>query len=236
MRKSGRKYDEIREVTIKEGIQKDPAGSVQISFGNTIILVAATIENRIPEWMKKEKRGWVTAEYSMLPGSTGGRKSRKQGGREKEIQRMIGRALRGCIDLKLLGERKITIDCDVIQADGGTRTASITGGFVALALAVKKLMDNRIIEKNPLINSVSSVSCALVNGEVCLDPDYEEDFAASVDMNFVFTKDNRFIEIQGTGEEDSFSDEELVKLIKFGKIGAELLKEKQKEIIDWENI
>ncbi|MGM0597112.1 MAG: ribonuclease PH [Myxococcota bacterium] len=222
MRKT-RKNNQMREIQVETEIQKDPAGSVLISFGQTKVLCSASVEERVPRWLDEEGKGWVTAEYAMLPGSTGERKSRRIGGREKEIQRLVGRSLRASVDLKKIGERTITIDCDVIQADGGTRTASITGGYIALSQSIRKLMLAGKIKELPLKESVASVSCAIIDGEILLDPDYKEDFKADVDMNFVFDGNGNFVEVQGTVEGKTFAENELLKMIEFAKKGSKEL-------------
>ncbi len=217
----------MREIKVVTGIQKDPAGSVLISFGQTKVLCSASVDERVPRWLNKEGQGWVTAEYAMLPGSTGDRKSRRIGGREKEIQRLVGRSLRAAVDLKKIGERTITIDCDVIQADGGTRTASITGGYIALSQAIRAIMLAGKIKELPLKESVASVSCAIIDGKVFLDPDYSEDFRADVDMNFVFDGRGNFVEVQGTAEGKTFDETELLRMIEFAKKGCKELTEVQ---------
>ncbi|MBN2724345.1 MAG: ribonuclease PH [Deltaproteobacteria bacterium] len=214
-----RKNNELRKIDIQIGIQKDPAGSVMISYGNTKVLCSATIEEKSPPWMSSPT-GWVTAEYAMLPGAGSNRISRVRKGRSEEIQRLIGRSLRAAMDLKILGNRTIIIDCDVIQADAGTRTASITGGFIALSLAVQKLIHEDKLELNPIIRSVASVSCAVVDNEILLDPDYSEDARAWVDMNFVMGSNGEFIEIQGTGEKGTFSEKQLLEMISVARQGC----------------
>ena len=199
--------------------------------GKTIVLCTASLEASVPPWLEGKGKGWVTAEYNMLPGSTSPRKRRERGGkidgRTTEIQRLIGRSLRSVIDLKLLGEQMITVDCDVLQADGGTRTASITGGFIALADAVTAAVPGSAIGDGPLSDSVAAISVGLVDGEVKLDLDYEWDVAADVDMNVVMTGKGRFVEIQGTGEEATFDDDQLGELIRLAKKGIAELTERQ---------
>jgi ribonuclease PH len=219
-----RKASAIRPVRIKRKYTNATPGSVLYRCGETIVLCTATVETRVPPWMAGEGRGWITAEYNMLPGSTSPRKRRERGGkidgRTTEIQRLIGRSLRAVADLEALGEVAITVDCDVLQADGGTRTASITGGFIALVDAIhsirRQLPDPK---KYPLRDSVAAVSVGVVGGKCILDLDYELDSAAAVDMNVVMTGGGQFVEIQGTGEEATFSDEELASLLKLGKRG-----------------
>jgi ribonuclease PH len=232
-RTDGRSNDALRKISIVTGVQKDPAGSVQISFGDTLVLCAATLAEEVPGWLKRkgDGSGWITAEYSMLPGSTPGRVPRKKRGRSEEIQRLIGRSLRAAFDLKALGARTITVDCDVIQADGGTRTAAITGGFVAAELAARKLVANSKLSASPVRLPVCAVSCAVVGGQVLLDPDYSEDSAADVDMNFVLSGKNEFIELQGTAEGKPFDKSLLDKMIELAGLGAQRLFEAQSNIL-----
>ncbi len=220
MRKYNRKNFELRKIEINKNFINNADGSCLISFGDTRVICTATIENDVPPWLKKSGSGWVTAEYGMLPGSTSSRnkresKSGKQSGRTMEIQRLIGRSLRSVIDLKILGEKTIFIDCDVIEADGGTRTASITGGFVALYLAIKKQIDNGLLSKNPITDFVAALSCGVVNNEILVDLDYNEDSSAEVDANFVLTKKSGFSEVQASGEENTFSSETLIDMLKY---------------------
>lgn len=232
----GRSNDSLRPVTITRNYIKYPEGSVLIEMGDTKVLCNATIEESVPPFKKGSGTGWVTAEYSMLPRATSTRNKRdinklKMNQRSVEIQRLIGRALRAAIDLDSLGERSITIDCDVIQADGGTRTASITGGFVALYDACQKLVDNGLLSKTPIKNFVSAISVGIVNGEPILDLCYVEDSGADVDMNIIMTDEGKFVEVQGTGEEGTFSFDELNELIKLGQKGnAELIKLQKKSL------
>lgn len=212
-RHDGRAPNELRPFKAEREYTRYAEGSVLICFGETRVLCNASVEEKVPPFMRGEGRGWVTAEYSMLPRATHTRSMReavrgKLGGRTMEIQRLIGRALRSIVDFELLGERTIVVDCDVLQADGGTRTAAITGSWIALADAVDKLLADKVIEKSPLIDSVAAVSCGIVNGQAVLDLDYVEDSDASVDMNFVMTGDGRFVEVQGTAEEEPFSHTE----------------------------
>ncbi|BCR05585.1 ribonuclease PH [Desulfuromonas versatilis] len=213
-RKDGRAADQLRRIEFERGFTRYAEGSVLVSFGDTRVLCNATVEEGVPPFMKGEGRGWVTAEYAMLPRATHSRSPRestrgKVGGRTHEIQRLIGRALRAVIDLEALGERTIKLDCDVIQADGGTRTASITGAYVALADAVRGLLAKGLIAASPIKEGVAAVSVGIVDGQPALDLNYDEDFRASVDMNFVVTASGRFVEVQGTAEEEPFSGEEL---------------------------
>ncbi len=228
MRHDGRKPDELRPIKIKRGYTGQAPGSVLIQAGRTTVLCTASVEFNLPPWMKPEEgRGWVTAEYSMLPGSTNPRKRRDRGGkidgRTTEIQRLIGRSLRAVMDLGALGPRMITVDCDVLEADGGTRTASITGAFIALADAIRSLPDLPDPDRYPLTTSVAAVSVGIVEGKAVLDLDYQEDFAAAVDMNVVMTGEGRYVEVQGTGEEATFSDRELSKLLKLAGGGVSAL-------------
>ncbi|MGW8248350.1 MAG: ribonuclease PH [Acidiferrobacterales bacterium] len=213
-RPSGRRPDELREIKITRQYTMHAEGSVLIEFGNTKVLCNASLEERVPGFLRGKEQGWVTAEYGMLPRSTGQRMQReaakgKQGGRTMEIQRLIGRSLRAAIDLKALGEISITIDCDVLQADGGTRTASITGGCVALIDAIRNAQEKGIIKEDPVKRLVASVSTGVYQGTPVLDLDYAEDSSAETDMNFVMEEGGRFIEIQGTAEAEPFSLEEM---------------------------
>lgn len=237
-RPSGRKRNELREVKIETDVNKYAEGSCIISCGNTKILCTATVEEKLPPFLKNaNKGGWVTAEYSMLPRSTKDRIQReisvgKPNGRSSEIQRLIGRSLRGCVDLKLLGERQIIIDCDVLQADGGTRCASITGGYVALELAIRKLLRDRTIKTNPIINSISAVSCGIFKGNTVLDLDYDEDSNSEADVNFVVNNNMEIIEVQGTAEGKPFSFARLEEMYSLASEGARRLMEKQAEVLD----
>ena len=225
-----RPHDQLRPVEIQTGYLPAHPASVLVKFGGTWVLCTASVETKVPDWMVGRGKGWVTAEYSMLPGSTGGgRKKRDRGGkvdgRTTEIQRLIGRSLRSVVDLKALGERMITIDCDVLQADGGTRTASITGGYVSLAIAVNQIRSDLAVRGEPelpidvLNDSVAAVSVGVVGGDVVLDLDYPLDSAADVDMNVVRTGSGQFIEIQGTGEEATFDDDQLAAMLALAKRG-----------------
>ncbi|MGB7366864.1 ribonuclease PH [Carnobacterium jeotgali] len=229
MRADGRKNDENRLVTIETNYLKHPEGSVLVSFGDTKVICNATIETKVPRFLKGMGSGWVHAEYSMLPRATNTRNIReaakgKLSGRTMEIQRLIARSLRSCIDLEALGERSITVDCDVIQADGGTRTASITGAFVALKLAIQTLLDSGELALSPIKENVAAISVGILeDGQAVLDLNYLEDSAANVDMNLVMTSGGQFVEIQGTGEEATFSSEQLAVLLEFGKKGIKEL-------------
>lgn len=214
LRHDGRRVDQLRPIKIERGFTRYAEGSVLVCFGETRVLCNASVEESVPPFMRGQGRGWVTAEYSMLPRATQTRSVReatrgKLGGRTHEIQRLIGRALRAVVDFGLLGERTVVIDCDVLQADGGTRTAAITGAWIALADAVEKLLAQGLIKQSPLQDSVAAISCGIVDGHAVLDLDYVEDSGASVDMNFVMTGDGRFVEVQGTAEEEPFSNAEL---------------------------
>ena len=219
VRPGGRAADHLRQVKLKKGVARAANGSVMISMGNTQVVCGASVEGSVPPWMRRQKvsGGWVTAEYSMLPYSTSPRSRREAtagrvGGRTMEIQRLIGRSLRAVIDLDALGERTIWVDCDVMQADGGTRTASITGGFVALRLAVNRLLRQGVLDADPVLDSVAAVSVGVVEGIPMLDLCYEEDVSAEVDMNVVMTGTGKFVEIQGTAESKPFSRTMLNKL------------------------
>jgi ribonuclease PH len=224
MRPSNRAPDEMRQIRITRNYTMHAEGSVLVEFGNTRVLCNATIEERVPGFLRGKGQGWVTAEYGMLPRSTNSRMGReaargKQGGRTMEIQRLIGRSLRAIVDMQALGERSVTIDCDVIQADGGTRTASITGGFVALADAVQTLLDSKAIDKNPLTGQVASVSVGIYKGTPVLDLDYPEDCNAETDMNVVMSDAGDFIEVQGTAEGHPFNQDELNSMLALAKKG-----------------
>lgn len=224
MRPSNRQPDEMRSVRITRNYTKHAEGSVLIEFGDTKVICTASVEERVPGFLRGKGQGWVTAEYGMLPRSTGSRMRReasggKQGGRTMEIQRLIGRALRAGIDLEVLGENTISLDCDVIQADGGTRTASITGAWVALNDAIQHLLDKKVINKNPLHHQIASVSVGIFNGTAVLDLDYAEDSNAETDMNVVMNSDNGFIEVQGTAEGHPYSKEELNSMLQLAEKG-----------------
>jgi ribonuclease PH len=236
MRIHKRNNDEIRELTFIKDFVIYPEGSVMIHMGNTKVLCNASVEERVPPFKKDSGEGWITAEYAMLPRATHDRTQRdivklKQNNRSVEIQRLIGRALRAVIDFEKLGERTITIDCDVIQADGGTRTASITGGYVALYMACQKLVDSGLCKESPLTGMVSAISVGIVEDELLLDLCYEEDSHARVDMNVVMTDKKAFVEVQGTGEDGAFSRDELNGLLDLAEKGNLLLQEQQKKIL-----
>ena len=236
MRKNGRKSDELRNIVITKNYISHPEGSVLVEFGNTKVICNATIENNVPRFLKGKNMGWVTAEYGMLPRSTNERMRReaknKQSGRTMEIQRLIGRSLRSSVNLDKLGEKSITIDCDVIQADGGTRTASITGGFVALCLALRSQENVNFSSADAIKSYTGSVSLGKVNGEIILDLDYDEDSNAETDMNFIMNDEGNFIEIQGTAEEGSFSHDELNKMVALASKGIKKIIEIQKEALN----
>ncbi|GMR18712.1 MAG: ribonuclease PH [Gammaproteobacteria bacterium] len=228
MRPSGRNPDDIRPIKITRNYTRHAEGSVLVEFGHTRILCNASVEARVPRFLKGKDQGWVTAEYGMLPRSTGQRMQReaargKQGGRTLEIQRLIGRSLRAAVDLDALGEHTITVDCDVIQADGGTRTASITGGCVALIDAINYMKTNDLIGSDPLQRFVASVSAGVYDGEIILDLDYDEDSNAETDMNFVMDDSGGFIEIQGTAEGKPFSATEMQAMTEFAQAGIKTL-------------
>lgn len=236
MRPSGRAPDQLRDVKFTCGYTKHAEGSVLVEFGETRVLCTASVENRVPRFLKGKGEGWVTAEYGMLPRSTHTRINReasqgKQGGRTQEIQRLIGRSLRAAVDLSALGEHTITIDCDVLQADGGTRTASITGGFVALSLAIEKMLKQKKIKKNPLHGQVASISVGIHNGVPILDLDYKEDSNAETDMNVVMNDASAYIEVQGTAEGHAFRHEELTAMLALAKQGISELLGKQTDAI-----
>ncbi len=235
-RADGRGFDELRPVKITKNYIIHPEGSVLIEMGNTKVICNATVEDNVPPFKKMSGEGWITAEYAMLPRATNTRNKRdisrgKQNARGVEIQRLIGRSLRMAADLSLLGERTIIVDCDVIQADGGTRTASVTGGFVALYLACEKLVAEGILEKSPIVNFVSAVSVGIVAGQPSLDLCYTEDSSAEVDMNVVMTDKGRFIELQGTGENNTFDTTELNKLLELARHGNQKLNEIQRQVL-----
>jgi len=236
-RNNKRKNNALRKVEIVKNFIKHPAGSVLISFGDTRVLCSASVEEKVPPFLKDSGKGWVTAEYGMLPSSTHTRSRReaskgKQTGRTVEIQRLIGRSLRSVVDMKILGERSILIDCDVLQADGGTRTASITGSFVALKIAVDKLLAEKVIKKNPIKENMAAISVGIINNEIMLDLDYSEDSNAQVDLNLIACESGKIIEIQGTAEGKPFSREQLDLMIDSGLNGIKQLVQLQKEILE----
>jgi ribonuclease PH len=220
MRPDGRKSDELRLVRITPDYNRYAEGSVLVEFGETKLICTASVENKVPPFLEKQGKGWVTAEYAMLPRSTHTRSGRNPGGRGQEIQRLVGRALRAAVATKDMGERQITVDCDVIQADGGTRTAAITGGWVALALAVRRLAAKEKLRKDPMRRGICAVSTGMVEGEARLDLAYAEDSSADVDFNFVLTDNGNFVEIQGTAEGEPFSPEDYQRLLALARKGA----------------
>jgi ribonuclease PH len=233
MRPSGREPDEMRAVTIERNIVPKAEGSCLVAFGSTRVIVTATVETTLPSWRRGQGLGWVTAEYGMLPRSTGTRTRReatqgKQSGRTQEIQRLIGRSLRAVVNMQALGENQITIDCDVIEADGGTRTAAITGAYVALYDAVAWLKSRELVKSEPLRDSVAAVSCGIYRGTPVLDLDYDEDVEAHTDANFVITGTGKFVEIQGTAEQHPFSRAELESLMALAELGIARLTAIQK--------
>lgn len=236
-RPSGRNPDQLREINITRHYTKHAEGSVLVEFGDTKVLCTASVEENVPRFLKGSGQGWVTAEYGMLPRSTGSRMDReaargKQSGRTQEIQRLIGRSLRAAVDLKGLGENTIKIDCDVIQADGGTRTASITGGCVALVDALQHMQDKKLLAKSPMKQMVASISVGIYSGQAVLDLDYIEDSGAETDMNVVMTEPGGFIEIQGTGEDGDFSHQQLLQMVTLAEKGIKQLIEKQKQSLN----
>ncbi|MBY8914928.1 ribonuclease PH [Bacillus sp. YC2] len=237
MRHDGRQHDELRPITFDLDFITHPEGSVLITAGNTKVICNASVEDRVPPFLRGGGKGWITAEYSMLPRATNQRTIResskgKVSGRTMEIQRLIGRALRAVVDLEKLGERTIWIDCDVIQADGGTRTASITGAFLAMAIAIGKLVKNGVIKTTPVTDYLAAISVGIDKEQgLLLDLNYEEDSAAEVDMNIIMTGSGRFVELQGTGEEATFSREDLNGLLSLAEEGIQTLIQKQKEVL-----
>ncbi len=240
-RVDGRRANQLRPLVIKRGYLKNAEGSAMIEMGGTRVLCAATVEERVPSWMRNSGRGWITAEYSMLPRSSHDRIQREVnrghvGGRTHEIQRLIGRSLRAVVNLEALGERQILIDCDVIEADGGTRTAAITGSFLALADAVRWLAKRTELPGQPLRDFIAAVSVGIVNGTPCLDLCYLEDSKAQVDMNLIMTGGGRLVEIQGTAEGEAFTEKELHALLELGKGGIKKLVAAQKRILGMKSI
>ncbi|MBV1883518.1 MAG: ribonuclease PH [Pseudomonadales bacterium] len=238
MRPSGRSLDQMREVKITRNFTNQAEGSVLVEFGNTKVICTASVEESVPRFLRGKGKGWITAEYGMLPRSTDSRMAReaakgKQSGRTQEIQRLIARSLRAAVDLKKLGENTITIDCDVIQADGGTRTAAITGGCVAMVDALTHLLDKKRIKDDPLLRLVASVSVGIYKGKPVLDLDYPEDSNAGTDMNVVMTQHGGFVEVQGTAEGDTFSRQESDALLDIAEKGIKELIIKQQEALGW---
>lgn len=236
MRSENRSLDALRKIDFKISVNKFAEGSCLVSFGDTQVMCTATLEEKIPSWLKNQGKGWISAEYGMLPRSTSVRMDREaargaQSGRTHEIQRLIGRALRSCVDLHKISDMSIKVDCDVIQADGGTRTAAITGGYVALHLAIAKLQDIGIIRSYPVINSVSAISCGICDGKFLLDLDYNEDSSADTDSNFVITGNGNLVEIQGTAEGSPFARDDFNTLLDLAYKGCAELAAMQKQVL-----
>jgi ribonuclease PH len=232
IRSDGRKFNQLRKIKVTVPFNKHAEGSCLIEFGDTRVACTATVEENVPPFLRNSGKGWVTAEYGMLPRSTNTRLNRDKTlttGRTLEIQRLIGRSLRAVVDTSKLGERTIKIDCDVLQADGGTRTASVTGGFIALALAVKKLLKSGVLTANPLLDSVAAVSVGIYKGQPVLDLPYEEDSSADMDMNVVMVGQGKFVEVQGTAEKDPFSKKQVDALLKLAEKGIKELIKIQKK-------
>ena len=232
VRHSGRKNNELRNIKIEKDFSPYAEGSCLVTFGGTKVICTASVEENLPHFLKGRGQGWVTAEYGMIPRSTHSRMRResssgKQSGRTQEIQRLIGRSLRSVVDLKKLGERQITIDCDVIQADGGTRTAAITGGFVALKLAINKLIKHKALMQDPITDQIAAISCGIIDGEAMLDLDYKEDSSAQVDANFIMTSKGKIVEIQSTAEESPFSVDQLHEMLDLASSAVKKLAEIQ---------
>jgi ribonuclease PH len=239
LRADGRRADELRPIRFQNHIAPYATGSTLIEWGNTRVICGVMVEEMVPRWMKDQNvsGGWITAEYSMLPYSTQQRKPReiakgKIDGRSQEIQRLIGRSMRAAVDLEKLGARTIWVDCDVLQADGGTRTAAITGSYLALSLAMRKLIAEEKLKENPLLKAVAAVSVGIVNQQVVLDLCYVEDAAAQVDLNMAMTEAGEFIELQGTGEESTFNDSQLSQMLALGKAGIRQLLQAQKAALE----
>lgn len=237
MRLANRANNALRDISIETNVNKYAEGSCLIKFGDTHVLCTASVDESLPPFLRgKNQGGWVTAEYSLLPRSTETRVKReisqgKPAGRTQEIQRLISRSLRSVVNLKGLGDRQILIDCDVLQADGGTRTAAITGGYVALHLALQKLMDKKVYHRLPLTSQIAAVSCGILGKNVLVDVDYQEDSKADVDANFVMNKDGKLVEIQGTAENNPFSEEQFFEMLKLAKVAISQLFEKQNQAL-----
>lgn len=235
MRPSGRSPDQMRSLSFEPGFTRHAEGSCLVSFGDTRVLCTASIEERVPPFLRGKGEGWITAEYGMLPRATHTRGSReaakgKQSGRTQEIQRLIGRSLRAVVDLKALGERQITLDCDVIQADGGTRTASISGAWVALRIAMDRLIAEKGLAADPILGQVAAISCGICEGTPVLDLDYVEDSSAEADANFVLTGDGKLAEVQATAEGATFDEEELLRLLRLARIGCGQIFAEQRKV------
>ena len=236
-RPSNRSYDELRKIVLEVNVSKYAEGSCMAKFGNTHVICTASVDNKLPPWLRNSGKGWITAEYGMLPRSTHSRIDRevtkgKPSGRTQEIQRLIGRSLRSTVDLRKLGENQIKIDCDVIQADGGTRTASITGAWVALYQAIQSLLKSGKIIENPILDQVSAISCGIWNNQEILDLDYEEDSDAETDGNFILTASNGIVELQTTAEKKPFNKEQFLNLLRLAELGTNKIFEIQKSVLD----
>ncbi len=236
MRPSGRTLDALRDISLEPGFSKHAEGSCMARFGDTHVLCTASVEERVPPWMRNTGKGWVTAEYGMLPRATGSRMDReaargKQSGRTQEIQRLIGRSLRAVVDMKAMGELQVRVDCDVIQADGGTRTASITGAYVALYQAFEHCISKELMTAIPFTDEVAAISCGIYKGQPVLDLDYDEDSTAETDANFVLTGKGGIVEIQGTAEEEPFSEEDFLELMRLAKKGVSELVATQRKAL-----
>ena len=234
MRTDGRNNNELRQVEIITNFNPYAEGSCLIKYGNTHVICTASVEDKVPSWLKDSGKGWITAEYAMLPRATQTRiqrENKKPSARSEEIKRLIGRALRGGVDLSQMPEISITIDCDVIQADGGTRTASVTGGFVALYIALNKLVQDGVLTQNPIREFVAAVSCGICNGQAVLDENYDEDSSAQADANFVLTESGGIIEVQGTAEGEPISEKQLTELLALAQKGISELIAKQKQVL-----
>ena len=235
-RSNSRSHESLRNIAISVDVNKHAEGSAIVEFGDTKVLCTATVEKGVPRWKRGDNSGWLTAEYAMLPRSTNTRSKRGQNGRATEIQRLIGRSLRTSIDLAKVGEETITLDCDVLQADGGTRTASITGAWVALSMAVERLQAGSEFPINPITAQVAAISCGMVDGELMLDLDYREDSNADVDFNVVMLSTGKLVEIQGTAEQTAFSKSELTKMLNLAEKGiATLFEEQRKALTKWKS-
>ena len=234
MRKSGRKNNQLRDIEFVTNFNPYAEGSCLVKYGNTHVVCTASVEEKVPSWLKGQEKGWVTAEYAMLPRSTQTRVQRevkKPSGRTQEIQRLIGRSLRAVVDLEKMKDICITIDCDVLQADGGTRVASVSGGFIAMYLALNRLVKEKKLPENPIREFVAAVSCDIYNGKAVLDVDYDEDSNSQVDMNFIMTESGKIVEIQGTAEGEPFEEKEFNELMKLGKEGIKQIIAKQKDVL-----
>lgn len=234
MRPSNRQNDQLRNIEFITNFNPYAEGSCLVKYGNTHVICTASVDDKVPSWLKGQEKGWITAEYAMLPRSAQTRiprETKKPSGRSQEIQRLIGRSLRAVVNLDKMKDILITIDCDVIQADGGTRVASVSGGFIALYLAITKLLNEGKLAENPIREFVAAVSCDIYNGEAVIDVDYSEDSNSQVDMNFVMTESGRIVEIQGTAEGEPFSEEEFNQLLELGKSGIKQIISRQKEAL-----